>query len=282
MSSIQWRYPRNVIDDSSGGIYQWYDKDNIKSDDGNEAYVYRSAGGEFIHDIVRLVIYGSVTGDNKASFSGNDGIPSSSMIRVFGGIRDYWGTSLTPVIVNRSDFGLLYRANEDGAGSGYSHYLRCSDFNFDIPSSANILGIIVHMKHRQDFSSGVNMYIDFIRIGVIYDLPGNYGIKVSLPGYSVLSAQDINLPLKSDAFLLKVKSSGVINMTSSGVWYYVNHGMGYIPHFLAYYKDGSGHVFLCTGNSNKAIARINQTNLAIKNVSGINTTAYYYIFYEAV
>lgn len=109
---------------------------------------------------------------------------------------------------------------------------------------------------------------------------GDFGIKVSQDGYDVKTASEINLLLKSDFNLLKVKTSGIINMSSSVTWYAVYHGLGYVPHFLAFYKKSSGRVYLCTGSSGSAIARADNSYVYVKNEDAINTTAYYYIFYE--
>ncbi len=107
----------------------------------------------------------------------------------------------------------------------------------------------------------------------------DYGIKVSMDGYDVFTANDRQLVLKSNYNLLKVFSSGTISLSSG--WNAISHGLGYVPQFLTFTKNtnDSNKVYLGTAARLYALAAADTNYLYIKQM-GTSSVAYYYIFYE--
>ena len=70
--------------------------------------------GTLVMDEVKLVVGGSVTGNNKtATFTVGGGTDETATA---GGATDMWGTSLTPAQVNANNFGIVI-ANDDTTGN---------------------------------------------------------------------------------------------------------------------------------------------------------------------
>ena len=120
-------------------------------------------------------------------------------------------------------------------------------------------------------------------------MPEDYGIKVSNDGFDVFSTDDINLSLKTDFTLLKVKASGTVDLTAGLVT--IAHNLGYIPQFLAYgvmdeggFEPG-GILFAATNYSlfefAGVLAGADDTNLYVGGDPFIDS-ALYFIFYEGV
>lgn len=108
----------------------------------------------------------------------------------------------------------------------------------------------------------------------------DYGMKVSEPGKDVLTAtNDEDFSIKSGITLLKVSESETAASISGDR--VINHGLGYTPQFIAFTSDGT-NAWFCTGHTTYASARIDSSNLTIKDEcdgSGASSTTYY-IFYE--
>jgi hypothetical protein len=64
----------------------------------------------------------------------------------------------------------------------------------------------------------------------------SFGLKISYPGYDVLSANEQQLYYSSRKRSHKIVSEGVIN-TTANTTYNIAHGLGYIPFCLAYAKE---------------------------------------------
>lgn len=113
------------------------------------------------------------------------------------------------------------------------------------------------------------------------------GIKISVPGYAVQTADDEHLSLKTDFTLLKVKMSGVVGSNNS---YTIAHNLGYIPQFLVFWigdptmgsLEGAcmqSQSYFSQFDADGLIAGADATNLYIDN-PGLASSALYYIFYE--
>ena len=120
------------------------------------------------------------------------------------------------------------------------------------------------------------------------------GILVANPGYSVETAEDINLSLKTDFTLLKSIKYGTA--VFSGGSSTIAHNYGYIPQFIVFgLAEDGGSNYIMFANSNQywypdsfAVgdwikARADSTNLYLTAGSAHGTSitsAYYYIFVE--
>lgn len=113
-------------------------------------------------------------------------------------------------------------------------------------------------------------------------MPLDYGIKISEAGYSVLTADEKNLILKTGFSILKIAVSGTTTFTGS-TGGNVTHNLGYMPQFLAFI-GGSGTMkmtpaYYPVGNH----AWVDSTKLYFKVAGSASTyTVYYYIFHEGV
>lgn len=113
------------------------------------------------------------------------------------------------------------------------------------------------------------------------------GIKVAVPGYAVETAEDINLSLKTDFTLLKVKASGTVDISAGSVE--ITHSLGYAPQFLVFGKLDSGgfdpgailpSISVYVSSAIYGVnAFVDSTKLYITPDPNFST-AYYYIFYE--
>lgn len=85
---------------------------------------------------VRMVVSGSVAGDNKAK--GGDW-PFASTPSVYGGVADVWGNVLTPAIINASDFGFVV-ANRVTFWQGTGSTIRASAFSVTVHYTPAVTG----------------------------------------------------------------------------------------------------------------------------------------------
>lgn len=92
----------------------------------------------------------------------------------------------------------------------------------------------------------------------------DYGIKISQPGFDVLSCDDKDLIMTSRLNLLKTKATGTSSVS-------VAHGLSYTPIFFSTFAKASGkYSFIGSDNS-----YIDTTNLVPPGY-----TVRYYIFYQ--
>jgi len=96
---------------------------------------------------------------------------------------------------------------------------------------------------------------------------GDWGIRVSKPGFDVGTCADYDLVMSSSFNLLKTKSVG----TTSGT---VAHGLSYAPIYMTCQSMGVGTVGLVGQLFDPGNAGVDTTNIV---TSG---TMKYYIFYQ--
>lgn len=112
----------------------------------------------------------------------------------------------------------------------------------------------------------------------------SYTIRVARPGYNALTDTDPDrfaLFADQDNVLIKELARGTYSIGSSSSATY-NHGLGYIPIFMAYYDIGSGKRRWITGQSIYAavIAYVTEDDLKFENHDTVSRTIRYYIFYD--
>ena len=115
----------------------------------------------------------------------------------------------------------------------------------------------------------------------------DYGIKISKPGFDVLSATDKQCVYTSKYGSMKVRLSGSIALTG-GVWGNIVHGFGYHPNYFCFFYDtdsegrtglfpmGFLDVVFDVGIYLNTYTDTYKLYLRSKNTK----TAYYYIFAE--
>lgn len=89
------------------------------------------------------------------------------------------------------------------------------------------------------------------RILVGYDKDGfgtgnDYGIKVSKPGYDVLTTGDSNIIMSSAYNLFKIVGTGTVSITHSAsttsIQTTIAHGLSFVPGFACYDYNGSDYI----------------------------------------
>lgn len=114
----------------------------------------------------------------------------------------------------------------------------------------------------------------------------DYGIKVSLPGYDVLTIPNSAANIKKFALLsginlLKIKTA-VKTSIANGATLTVPHGLAYTPIVWVFLENSSNQLVPVYYNINSTYMYVDATNLVIKNATGATENFYYYIFYDPV
>ncbi|KXB08831.1 hypothetical protein AKJ59_00435 [candidate division MSBL1 archaeon SCGC-AAA385M02] len=128
----------------------------------------------------------------------------------------------------------------------------------------------------------------------------DYGLRVSKPGYDVLTDADKYMVFSSkfdDAFKARYSGSTTLTISDGGTANTsYTHSYNAIPAFLAYYKDPTDNKYLmCAGNENSwwilsstdilCTAKVDSSNIYFygRNDSGSQQTIniYFHLFYEA-
>lgn len=124
------------------GTLAWSTPTNIQADDANYASQAPLLAAP-VDEVVKLVIDGSVTGNNLSS--GTAWLSSEGYVG-FGGTSNLWGTSSTVTQVNASNFGVVIQVS---AGAYfYTHYLKATTFGASVPDGSTILGIEAQFKRK--------------------------------------------------------------------------------------------------------------------------------------
>lgn len=166
----------------SGASYNWTNATNAQGSP-NSGYATGSTSEATSTYSAKLVVSGSVSGDENR-FDAN--LPWSAGSATFGGAADLWGVSLTPDIVNASDFGFVFSV---GQTYDYTHYLKCVGYNFSIPSGSTIDGVqVVVTGYRAESRGSGTGYVDAVGIKVYYTEGGG--------GFNVAWARNANSVLK--------------------------------------------------------------------------------------
>jgi hypothetical protein len=118
----------------------------------------------------------------------------------------------------------------------------------------------------------------------------DHGIKIAEAGYSALTADPLNLVMRTDFTLLKCIPNGAGTATLTAGEAQITHNLGYKPSFLVYglseYPgDPVSITFMETSNPlfefSGCFAAVDETKLYIW-ADPYFTSAYYFIFYEGI
>jgi len=112
-----------------------------------------------------------------------------------------------------------------------------------------------------------------------------YGMIVSLEGYDVDTATDLQLAFKSSINLQKVKISGstTVEENTDG---YITHNLGYVPQFLVFGEDPDNANNMNIGNASwmySSLAAWADTTKVYWHIHTANPGTYdiyYYVFYD--
>jgi len=113
---------------------------------------------------VKLIVEGSIVGTEKATATEIQQDTDGNYY--FGGEFDLWGVTLTPAIVNASNFGFVI--SFVGA-SLTTHYLKATNFGFSIPINAIIKGVVAEIEASHAASGGIRKArVDSVKMKVYY------------------------------------------------------------------------------------------------------------------
>lgn len=178
MADTGWKSPGTVVSDNSVGTIAWSNPDYVKSDDENYAYVVFGSMASAAFKVVKLVVGGSVSGNNK-----EDSSYITWSEKTYGGSLDTWGLTLSSSDINSSSFGVVFQGTDITMGYGDTEYLKAINFGFNIPSGADIDGIEVKSILEE---AGEHIYFDHIQIKVYYTENNStpiIGQKYALPPF---------------------------------------------------------------------------------------------------
>ncbi len=111
----------------------------------------------------------------------------------------------------------------------------------------------------------------------------DYGIKISIAGYNVLTADARYMSLNSGQNIFKVFASGSTTV-ASGATTEITHSLGYIPNFYVYLEDdANGNTMSLVSASllaNTAQAYADTSKVYVYNTGATTRTVFYYIMYD--
>jgi hypothetical protein len=182
MSDTGWKSPGTVVDDSSVGTVAWSDPDYVKVFDGSlSGSVYGTT--PILDNIVSIVNSdGSIGSENYANANAWQDIQYPDIPYIsYGGENNLWGETWSKSDINDTDFGVVISSKDSSATPKVSHYLKATNFGFNIPENAQIKGIEVSIAKNSHYDTS---YVDHIQIKVYYteDCPV-VGQKYALPPF---------------------------------------------------------------------------------------------------
>lgn len=157
--------PVTAVDDATVGTVAWGTPTNVTADDASYATFDPGGGASILEVTIKLVKGGTVSGNNKstgATLGGVEGYVS------YGGVADLWGLTLLDTDINSPNFGFVVSYKEFIGTT--SHYLKCTNFGFSIPSGATINGLLLEIKALDDGTPRAK--VNYARITVTYTTDG--------------------------------------------------------------------------------------------------------------
>lgn len=168
-------FPSKVESDSSYGTVAWTDPGSITVDDGTFAYIaHDGSDTSVVETVISLVIGGSVSGANRSTGAAYyEGSTLDTEVVQYGDEEDLWDSDLTPAIINSADFGVVLACSFP-TSAVQSEYLKATNFGFNIPTDANISGVIVETERVVQFQYIGTIDVvahDYVSITVYYYYP---------------------------------------------------------------------------------------------------------------
>jgi hypothetical protein len=161
-------YPDTVTD--AGGSYAWTNPNNIKIDDGTQAYTLLAPLSDinFTDNMVSIIKADGSTG--SANYKEVSLWPASWAVSTYGDATNKWSETWTPANINNSNFGVAISVISSELA--VSNTLKVTNFGFSIPETATIDGIIVYLEKRNRTTTRIPIAsyaeVDVIHIKVYY------------------------------------------------------------------------------------------------------------------
>lgn len=130
---------------------------------------------------VRLVVGGTIVGDNKATNT-DLGLGGTSVVINYGGETDLWGLSISAGDVNSSNFGFVFSAT--GNGSTVSQYLKFTNFSLGVPTNATIKGVKIVTSTD---TNSTNVFMQTATLTVYYDVLSKIEGILTIQGISSIT-----------------------------------------------------------------------------------------------
>lgn len=177
-----WAFPTITNTDTSVGVNTWTSTQNILVSDGSTARSGTQVAA-VVNTKAHLILGGVIqTSVNK----GTNVVVSGTPNMILGGAADLWSATLTPEILNASDFGLALAYGEATGSITKSHYILAKGFNLNIPLGATIKGIETSTVQYDE--PGHYAAIDYVALRVFYEYEPTATGKGRAGGY--ISVED--------------------------------------------------------------------------------------------
>lgn len=156
-------FPQVAGVDTSVGVNNWVNPNYALVSDG----IYGARSGyqvpAYVNTKTHLILNGVIqTAVNKAT----NLLVSANPNIITGGATDLWSATLTPEILNASNFGVAVAYGETGTFVTTTNYLLVQDFDLNIPISATIKGVEVSTVQHP---VSLVISVDYIALRVFYE-----------------------------------------------------------------------------------------------------------------
>ena len=180
--------PSIISDDSSIGISPWSNLDNARINDNLYATSSTGASGSPQPQelSIKLVKNGQIVGNEQ---SASNLLSTTDTDYVYGAFNYLWGTSWMPSDINSNNFGITISY----MGGDRTHYLKSTNFGFNIPSDAVISGIKATIRSSYYTSQLKIVRIDSVLLSVYYSsVQSPYSLFLGIKDNYLLNFYDFN------------------------------------------------------------------------------------------
>lgn len=117
---------------------------------------------------IKLIKGGTIQGTDQANTVTD--LPTVEGYTTFGSSSNLWGLSFLYSDINDSNFGVAFSVYSSNFPANISQYLTATNFGFDIPSTATILGIVAEPKWRSTGNGGnpATASVNYVRMTITY------------------------------------------------------------------------------------------------------------------
>lgn len=139
-SWYQTMSPLTTVDDSTIGTVAWSNPNNSQVSD--VVYATASTNATLSDNSIKMVKGGTIGGTDQSA-AATWSIDPTETYDSFGSASNMWGQTLVPSDVNGSTFGVALGVK---FGATISHYLKATNFGFNVPTTATIVGNVAQFQ----------------------------------------------------------------------------------------------------------------------------------------
>ena len=134
-----WIKANQAVQINTGATYNWLNLPNIlNGNTGSAIGAYIAGADQYSYKTVQLIKGGVQSGTDKGTPT--TGAPYGET-KTFGGAADMWGNTLTVADIESSTFGVAFEFGLSATGATRSYRVQATDFRFDLPDWATVVGI---------------------------------------------------------------------------------------------------------------------------------------------